>query len=116
MSRFETRRILLGGLSACAVLACASQGRAATNCSSLPGSVVYGAGGSAQQPLLAQIATQFANLPTPISIVYSDSGSACVGYGDLVTGSGVTGTAFYWNAAGTEGSCSLDAGGDPVTF
>ena len=117
MSRFEKRRILLGGLSACAVFACASEGRAATNCSSLSGgNVVYGAGGNAQQPLLAQIATQFANLPTPLSVVYSDSGSACVGYGDFVTGAGVTGTALYWDSSGTQGSCTLDAGGDPVTF
>lgn len=86
------------------------------NCSSLPGTIVYGAGGSAQAPLLTQIGTQLAKTSTPISVVYSDSGSACAGYNDLVTPTSISGTALYWDGSGSTLSCTLDPGGDPVTF
>jgi hypothetical protein len=86
------------------------------NCSSLPGTILYGAGGSAQQPLLAQIGTQLAAAAAPISLVYSDSGSACAGYNDLVTPTAITGTALFWDGSGNTLTCQLDAGGDPVTF
>jgi hypothetical protein len=86
------------------------------NCSSLPGAIVYGAGGSAQAPLLTQIGTQLAKAASPVTIVYSDSGSACAGYSDLVTPTAITGTALYWDGSGNTLSCTLDPGGDPVTF
>jgi hypothetical protein len=47
--------------AATTVLALAPCARAQTtppSCSSLPGTIIYGAGGSAQQPLLKEIATQ----------------------------------------------------------
>lgn len=110
-------RILPALAVAAAIISDPGEARAANpNCSSLPGTVVYGAGGSAQAPLLTQIGTQLAKLATPVSIVYSDSGSACAGYNDLVTPTSITGTALYWDGSGSTLSCELDAGGDPVTF
>lgn len=96
-----------------------AEARGATACSSLnstnSGAIVYGAGGSAQVPLLTQIGTQLANLNPPTYVVYS-SGNACTGYSDLVTPTSITGTADYWDGSGKTLSCTLDAGGDPVTF
>jgi hypothetical protein len=86
------------------------------NCSSLPGTIVYGAGGSAQAPLLTQIGTQLAKISAPVSVVYSDSGSACAGYSDLVAPTSISGTALYWDGSGSTLSCTLDPGGDAVTF
>src|ERR1700723_1731217 len=103
--------------TACAVLVTAGDAHAGNpNCSSLPGTIIYGAGGSAQAPLLTQIGTQLAVAASPVSIVYSDSGSACAGYTDLVTPTSITGTALYWDGSGSTLPCQLDAGGDPVTF
>jgi hypothetical protein len=108
---------LVAGVGACVVLAAAIDARAANpNCSSLPGTLIYGAGGSSQQPIIGTLATQLAALASPVTIIYSDSGSACAGYSDLVTPTPATGTALYWTAAGVQSSCQLDAGGDPVTF
>jgi hypothetical protein len=117
MVRAERRRSAwLGWLGACVVLSGAVEARAATNCSDLSGTIVYGAGGSAQQPYLSALGTQLANLGAPVHIVYSDSGSACAGYSDLVTPTNITGTALYWDGTGATLTCTLDAGGDPVTF
>ena len=115
MLRFERRRVLSGALGASVVLGAAVDARAAT-CSNLGGTVIYGAGGSAQQPLVTQIGTQLAKLAAPIYVVYSDSGSACAGYSDLVTPTSITGTALYWDGSGSTLTCTLDPGGDPVTF
>jgi hypothetical protein len=120
MFRLSRRRLVAAGfvLTGAGVLLPARMAEAQTNpvCSTLPGTIVYGAGGSAQQPLLTQIGTQLAKLPSPISIVYSDSGSACAGYNDLVTPTNITGTALYWDGSGSTLSCQADPGGDPVTF
>jgi len=116
MIRSDRRtRLLLGGLGACAALTSAVDARAA-NCSSLSGTVIYGAGGNSQQPFLTTLGTRLANLSSPIHLVYSDSGSACAGYSDLVTPTAITGTALYWDGTGATLTCTLDAGGDPVTF
>lgn len=110
-------RAPLVGASSCAVFLFTANAHAANPaCASLGTTVVYGAGGSAQQPLLTQIGTQLAKLALPVYLVYSDSGSACVGYGDLVTPTSITGTALYWDGSGQTLTCTLDAGGDPVTF
>jgi hypothetical protein len=116
MFRLVRRRVLSGALGASVVLASAVDARAATNCSSLGGTVIYGAGGSAQQPLLTQLGTKLAELTSPIYVVYSDSGSACAGYSDLATPTNITGTALYWDGTGATQTCTLDPGGDPVTF
>ncbi len=116
-SSSKARRALTLAAAASAVLAASSEARASNpNCSALPGTILYGAGGSAQQPLLAQIGTQLAKLASPISVVYSDSGSACAGYQDLVTPTSISGTALYWDGSGATLTCVLDPGGDPVTF
>ena len=96
-------------------LATGAEARAAT-CSSLAGTKIYGAGGSAQQPLLAQVGTRLAKLSSPIALIYSDSGSACAGYEDLVSPVAITGTAYYWDGSGSTLTCDLDQGGDSVTF
>jgi hypothetical protein len=107
----------LGGVCACAVVLVAPSAHAANpNCSSLTGTIVYGAGGSSQEPLMTQIGTQLANLAQPVHVVYSDGGAACVGYSSLVTPTAITGTAVYWDGSGQTLTCTLDAGGDPVTF
>ncbi len=116
MSRFAGRRASVGGLGACALLASAANARAA-DCSTLPGTIIYGAGGSSQEPLVAQIASQLANLSSPISLVYSDGGSACVGYQALVSApGGISGTALYWDTTQKQlVSCTL-AATQAVTF
>src|ERR1700743_1361581 len=96
MSRYSWRRGRVGGSAAFALLTCAASVHAATDCSTLPGTIIYGAGGSAQEALVAQIASQLAALPSPISIVYNDTGSACVGYQDLVTPTSISG-GQYWD-------------------
>src|SRR3954454_24673027 len=96
MSRFPRRRALAGGASVCALLLASATEAHALNCEDLPGTIVYGSGGSAQDPVVAQIAAQAANLASPISIVYAEP-SACLGYGNLSTPSSITGTANYWD-------------------
>jgi hypothetical protein len=110
------QRTLAGALSALCISTVAANAKATPACSSLPGTVVYAAGGSAQQPLLTQIGTQLATLSAPVSLVYSDSGSACAGYNDLVTPTAISGTALYWDGSGNTLSCALDPGGDPITL
>jgi len=112
---FGVKRAIVAGASACALLA-AARPALAVNCSSLPGKIIYGAGGSSQQPFLSAAGNQLAQLSSPISIVYSDTGSACVGYLDLVTPTAITGTALYWDGSGAAQTCDLDIAGDPVTF
>jgi hypothetical protein len=117
MVRSVRRRVLVfGGLGACAALSFAFDAAAAVDCSSLPGTIIYGAGGSAQAPLLTSLGTALAKLSSPITVVYSDGGSACAGYSDLVTPTSITGTALYWDGSGNTQTCTLDLGGDPVTF
>ena len=116
MSRSKRGRLVAGCLGSCAALLAAVDAHASTNCSTLSGTIIYGAGGSAQQPYLTALGTQLANLSSPVHIVYSDGGSACVGYGDLVTPTAITGSALYWDGSGATLTCTLDAGGDPTTF
>lgn len=95
----------------------ASQASAAQSCNTgLPGTVVYGAGGSAQVPLITQIGIQLARLTPPVTLVYSSAGSACAGYADLVTPTAIGGSASYWDASGNTDSCTFDPGGAPATF
>jgi hypothetical protein len=118
MLRLSRQRLVAGGVVFSTIVVALPDEALAANptCSTLPGTIIYGAGGSAQAPLLTQIGTQLAKIASPVSIVYSDSGSACAGYNDLVTPTAITGTALYWDGSGSTLSCTLDAGGDPVTF
>ena len=118
MSLFRARRVVAVAVTAGAVLVAGRDARASNPpCSTLPGAIIYGAGGSAQQPLLGQIATQLSGLASPYTVVYSDSGAACTGYGYLVSPpvTPVTSTALYWTAAGVQSSCQLD-GTETFTF
>lgn len=115
MFRSKRRQAFLAVVVGCPALAFAGPAHAAA-CSSFP-NVIYGAGGSAQVPFIQQLAGQLSALATPTTIVYSSGGGACAGYADLVTPGGtITGTANYWDNTGTEQTCTLDVGGDPVTF
>jgi hypothetical protein len=118
----STMRILPALAAGCALFAATLDARAQVtppSCATLPQPIIYGAGGSAQQVLVAEIATQLAEASTPYTVVYSDSGSACVGYNDLVTPptTPITGTALYWNGSSPQqgSSCTLD-GTETFTF
>jgi hypothetical protein len=114
------RRVIAGGFVLSAVVASlperVPEARGAnTDCSALP-SPIYGAGGSAQVPLLKQLGTQLSKLSSPVTIVYQSAGGACVGYEALVTPTAITGTANYWDATGTQQTCNLSIAGNAVTF
>jgi ABC-type phosphate transport system substrate-binding protein len=108
MHRLSRRRALVGGLGACALLTSAEKAHA-IDCSALSpsGTTIYGAGGSSQEPIVAQIAAQLANQSPPTWLVYNDTGSACVGYQDLV-GQTTISSGLYWDTAAKKlTSCAL---------
>jgi hypothetical protein len=74
-------------------------------CSTLP-SPVYGIGGSAQKPTVADFAIAFANAADPFTLIYQSPG-ACFAMGSLIDGVPITGSASYWLADGTERTCTL---------
>jgi hypothetical protein len=74
---------------------------------------IYGDGGSAAQNYIGKIATVLANLPTPITVLYKASG-ACNGVYGLLTPGALSGTIFYWTAAGVQQQCNLPAVGGPA--
>jgi hypothetical protein len=115
MSRSSWRRARAGGAALCALLSIAARANATTDCSALPGTILYGAGGSAQTPLVAQIASQLAALPAPISIVYNDTNSACAGYQDLVTPTSIS-AGWYWDTGLNQLSTCSQVAPSPVTF
>lgn len=75
------------------------------DCTSLP-NVLIGAGGSASKPLLALVGTALNEIDDPITLVYQAPG-ACFGITAYVDDTPITGTASYWDAAGTELTCTL---------
>jgi hypothetical protein len=106
-------------LAAFGVIACASQ-VSAQNCADLGGNIIYGVGGSAQTPLIGQIASRLrdpANEADQLTIVYADPG-ACFAISQLdsertdaqryisATPSGTS--ARYWNqGSATAQTCVL---------
>jgi hypothetical protein len=114
----------VGAAAFASALLAAGQASAQQSCNSgLPGTpggpagtVIYGAGGSAQLPLITQIGIQLARLSPPVTLVYSSAGSACAGYADLVTPTPVNGSANYFTAAGASPMCTFDPGGTTTTF
>ena len=87
-------------------------------CASLSGggsSLVYGIGGSAQTPLMKQVA--LALLPT-VTVIYADP-SACLGIGAILDDAANPGVqvvsnqadAKYWTAQGDQCSCTLPGSG-----
>ena len=99
---------------------------ATTNCAAIPAvpglvssTVTYGTGGSSQTPLIGALATKLQAATNPITVVYA-SPAACTGVTTLL-GSGsagvITSTANYWDANGTEYTCTPPAGiGVPADF
>ncbi len=88
----------------------------AGNCVDLP-NVVHITGSSAAKPLLEKLGPALTNSNPPITIVYRSQGS-CVGvdailHSTLLTGSGAS-AASYWDGAGAEQKCDIDAAGVEV--
>lgn len=77
----------------------------ALDCADLP-NPVYGLGGNAIKPLLKQIGTVLSAANEPETIVYQGPGQ-CFGINGLIEETPITGTAFYFDAEGTELSCDL---------
>jgi hypothetical protein len=116
MSRSLRRKAWVGGLGACALLTSSHKAHA-IDCTALSpsGTTIYGAGGSSQETVVGQIASVLANQSPPTWIVYNDTGSACVGYQDLVTPTSISG-GLYWDTGSKQlVSCTL-AVPQPTTF
>jgi hypothetical protein len=80
--------------------------------------IVYGAGGSAQTPLISKAAVVLQGSDDPVFVVYKDDAGACTGiYALTALGpTTITGTAKYWAADGTQLSCALPLEGEEVDF
>jgi hypothetical protein len=74
---------------------------------------VYGIGGSAQKPLLAEYAKDLA--ARGITLVYHSPG-ACYGYTAFTGTDRLTGTPSYWDSTGKELKCDAPAEGIPAQF
>jgi hypothetical protein len=83
-------------------------------CSSLP-NPVYGIGGSAQKPTVGDFAEVFRNAADPFTLIYQSPG-ACFAMSALIDGVPITGSASFWNADGTEGTCVLPLTGVPADY
>ncbi|GMV42387.1 MAG: hypothetical protein AMXMBFR64_41030 [Myxococcales bacterium] len=111
------RRTLLAG---CAALALAGSGTMAADakadikCNTLP-SPIYGQGGSANTNFLGKIAAAWRTSDKPVALIYQSPG-ACVGINSLLSDTAITGTAFYWEADGTQGTCELPLLGQKLDF
>jgi hypothetical protein len=92
----------------------ARAGGVEVDCTDLP-NVLIGAGGSASKPLLALVATALNDIDDPITLVYQAPG-ACFGITAYVDDTPITGTASYWDAAGTELTCTLPLTGVAPDF
>jgi hypothetical protein len=91
---------------------------AAAPCSSLP-KVVYVYGSSAVKPLMASVGVALSNAADPITIVYANKGSSCLGVGSVVSGTLASGTGTYWMATSDAGvpveqQCDLPADGATI--
>lgn len=94
---------------------------AQTACDSLGGNIIYGVGGSAQTPLIGQIASRVRGLvgTDQLTIVYSDGAGACAVPTALDPSSPtlLTGNAKYWNAGTTSAqTCTLAVSGVQADF
>ncbi|AKU92095.1 substrate-binding domain-containing protein [Vulgatibacter incomptus] len=81
----------------------------AVECASLP-NPVYLAGSSAVKPVLKKVSQTLSSRNPSITLVYQSLGS-CAGVDAIVSGTKVTATAKYWDAAGAEVACDLPAEG-----
>lgn len=109
----EKRGAVLRALS---VLAIAGAGASATgvahavDCNTLP-TPIYGIGGSAATNLIKRLGTRLAAAPEgeKITVIYSDPG-ACAAMTALVQNKPLEGSGKYWDANGTEATCTYPAG------
>jgi ABC-type phosphate transport system substrate-binding protein len=107
-----------GGVAAVLGLAAGAEAQATTACDSLPGTKIYGVGGSAVTPLVKRVARILGAQPEAerITVVYQDTG-ACFAMQGLVGTAGnpptpITGTAKYWTAdLDTDQTCTLPTQG-----
>lgn len=113
--RTTRNRLLLVAAAAAIVTLASSRAMAQVpDCSTLNlPNPIYGDGGSAAQNYIGKLATVLANLPTPITVLYKASG-ACNGVYGLLTPGALSGTIFYWTAAGAQQTCNLPAVGGPA--
>ena len=104
----------LAGVALVTTLCIPSPARAANApCAALgagvPGTPVYLAGSSAVKPVLKQLSATLAALPVdPVRLIYQGV-SSCSGLSDVVTAKGETATGTYWDDAGAEQQCDVDA-------
>lgn len=108
------------GCALAVVLAAPGAASAQVACSDISNGapIVYGAGGSAQRDLVGKMSVVLQGARDPIYAVYKDDAGACSGI-DALTGLGstnITGTAYYWDDAGTRLICNLPLAGEPVDF
>lgn len=93
----------------------------AQECSTISGGapIIYGAGGSAQRPLIGAAASVLQSSSNPVFVVYKDDGGACTGI-DALAGTGpatITGTASYFDTVtGARSTCTLPLAGQTVQF
>ncbi|MET0344219.1 MAG: hypothetical protein ABW252_24600 [Polyangiales bacterium] len=109
-ARFAACALGLGVLAGAGVgLATTSTAAAqAVDCLTLPNPVL-GIGGSAATNLIKRLATRLAAAPTPITVVYTDTG-ACNAMTALVQNTPLSGTGKYWGADGKEQTCNYASG------
>lgn len=94
-------------LAVVAIALCFSAKASAIDCND-PSLVnpIYGIGGSAQTPLVRAIARILIAQTPPVTVVYADPG-ACLAAQTLISADGrFTATAKYWDAAGTQYTCT----------
>lgn len=88
------------------VLIATLPGRAlAAPCADLPNPTI-GLGGSAAKPLLGKFATELAKQAEPVTLVFQAT-TSCFGITAYIDDTPMTGTASYWDAAGSEQMCEL---------
>lgn len=104
----------LGAAVTAALLLSSSRALADGLCKDKP-SPIYGQGGSATKPLLSKVAAALAAQASPRTIVYAAPG-ACVGINGLIGNTPLSGTASYWDTAGKEQTCTIEAPGVPLDF
>jgi hypothetical protein len=108
----KTRSI--GWLLGSALVLASGSARADGACKDKP-APIYGIGGSATKPLLGKVGAALAAQPSPRTIIYQAPG-ACVGVNGFLGSTLLTGTASYWDTAGKEQTCTIDAPGQAIDF
>ncbi len=105
----RSNRLLAAGAAAgvTAFAALSAQAQVVPACTTLT-NAVYGTGGSAFTPTWKAVAPVLLRADPPVTLVWQDP-SACDGYARFADGTALSGTLRYWNAAGIEQQCTLQA-------